>query len=110
LDIDNDHNRTPDGTIIDPRFDDAVCKRRVGTPNDFWGPRDGKRPHILFTTVSEAEGIDEEILKGEVLAILATMITQLEQPRNDDHNIIPVSDGVDPLFLKKFSSLKFAFD
>jgi hypothetical protein len=52
---------------------------------------------MLFTTVSEAKGIDETILKGEALAILATMITQLEQPRNEDHNIIPVSNGVDPL-------------
>jgi hypothetical protein len=32
-------------------------------------------PHILFTDVSDAKGIDETIVKGEVLAILAAMIT-----------------------------------
>ncbi|RHZ43228.1 uncharacterized protein CDV56_100528 [Aspergillus thermomutatus] len=48
------------------------------------------KPHVMFSLVHEYASDDNKLLRGEVLAILATMLTRLTSNEYQDHNVIPV--------------------
>lgn len=60
------------------------------TPIDAWQAPKGKT-HVMFTMAHGYQG-DERLLRGEVLAIVAAMITRLERRSLQSRNIIPVSN------------------
>lgn len=83
--------------VIDDDFDNSVF-HRVWTPRHIWEPRYENFPHAMFTMEHALlKNEQEDLLRGEVLAIAAAMITRLEQPDLKDHVIIPVSVYPHPL-------------
>lgn len=77
--------------ILHDVFDDDVLHSKNWYPKDAWQsgkPKD--QPHVMFTVAHEYEGNDNSLLRGEVLAIVATMLTRLERNSFKHHNIIPV--------------------
>ena len=77
-----------------------------GIWNDRWEPVNGYRapdgstqPHVMFTMAHKFKGSRKgrpTLLRGEVLAIVAAMITRLESKDYEEHNIIPVSRRPQP--------------
>ncbi|RLL93681.1 hypothetical protein CFD26_103290 [Aspergillus turcosus] len=72
-------------------FDDELLHSGKWRPNDAWRARSAlSKPHVMFTLVHEYPSVDNKLLRGEVLAILATMLTRLTSNEYRDHTVIPV--------------------
>ncbi|GIJ98463.1 hypothetical protein Aspvir_000580 [Aspergillus viridinutans] len=77
--------------IFHSLFDDEVLHSKHWYARDAWqSGKPQKQPHVMLTLAHEYEGNDSSLLCGEILAILATMLTRLESDFFKDHNIIPV--------------------
>ena len=79
---------------------DDELEETVAYQNDpIWSPiaslsakDESKHPHfIIFMSHYDTEGDDNHLLRGELLTILAMMITRMEHPSFEKHCIIPVS-------------------
>ena len=79
---------------------DDELEETVAYQNDpIWSPiaslsakDESKYPHfIIFMSHYDTEGDDNHLLRGELLTILAMMITRMEHPSFEKHCIIPVS-------------------
>lgn len=74
-------------------FDDELLHSGKWRPNDAWRARSAlSKPHVMFTLVHEYPSVDNKLLRGEVLAILATMLTRLISNEYRDHTVIPVGE------------------
>ncbi|RLL97217.1 hypothetical protein CFD26_106919 [Aspergillus turcosus] len=77
--------------IFHDAFDDDILHSKHWYPEDAWEsvkPED--QPHVMLTLAHEYEVKDDSLLRGEVLAIVATMVTRLESESFKHHSIIPV--------------------
>ncbi|KAN0079258.1 hypothetical protein V8E54_004472 [Elaphomyces granulatus] len=75
-------------TILDDDFVDTVFYSLKFHPTDMWLDHQG-RPHVMFCLEHDCES-DERLLPGELLAIVAIMLTRLRHPSFKSHSIIPV--------------------
>ncbi|KAF7182490.1 hypothetical protein CNMCM7691_002060 [Aspergillus felis] len=77
--------------IFHSAFLDDVFHSQHWYPLNAWQsgkPKD--QPHVMFTMAHEYEGKNSCLLRGEVLAIIAIMLTRLASDSLTEHNIIPV--------------------
>ncbi|KAL1968426.1 hypothetical protein VTN77DRAFT_1955 [Rasamsonia byssochlamydoides] len=76
-------------SVIHDAFEETVFNSMKWTPINAWQPPKGQ-PHVMFTMAHGYLGDEKLLLRGEVLAIVAAMITRLERRSLQSHNIIPV--------------------
>src|SRR5882762_2792317 len=81
-----------DTILLDDDFVDAVFYSLKFHPTDMWLDHQG-RPHVMFCLEHDCES-DERLLPGELLAIVAIMLTRLRHPSFKSHSIIPVSHNI----------------
>ncbi|GFF42940.1 hypothetical protein IFM58399_06781 [Aspergillus lentulus] len=77
--------------ILHEIFEDELFHSLKWHPNDAWRARFAlSKPHVMFTLIHEYPSDDNKLLRGEVLAILATILTRLTSNEYQDHTVIPV--------------------
>lgn len=81
--------------MMDDEFEETVACQNdpIWSPIASLSPKDGRKyPHfIIFMSHDDTEGDDNYLLRGELLTILAMMITRMEHPSFEKYCIIPVS-------------------
>lgn len=77
------------GDLIDEEFEYTTFYPSRREPRHAWYDREGA-PHVMFTIAHRFEGKDECLLRGELLAIIAVMITRRRCDDFAEHSIIPV--------------------
>lgn len=82
-------NRQFSNSIIHDFFYKTVWNSLTWRPVNAWKPPEGY-PHVMFMMEHGFQG-DDKLLRGEVLAIVAAMITRLQMPSLESHKIVPVS-------------------
>lgn len=82
-------NRQFSNAVIHDNFEHTVFNSTKWNPVGTWKPPEGY-PHVMFTMARGFQG-DDKLLRGEVLAIVAAMLTRLKIPSLRSHKIIPVS-------------------
>jgi hypothetical protein len=76
--------------ILHDVFEDELFHSLKWHPNIAWRARyASSKPHVMFTLIHEFPSDDNKLLRGEVLAILATMLTRLTSDAYRDHTVIP---------------------
>jgi hypothetical protein len=79
--------------ILHDIFDDELFHSLRWRPNDAYRARYAcSKPHVMFTWIHVYPSDENKLLRGEVLAILATMLTRLTSDDYRDHTVIPVGE------------------
>jgi hypothetical protein len=80
--------------ILDREMLSLLAKKsQRGLPYQSFICNDDSRPHVMFTFSHNVKGDDDDrLLRGELLAMLATMKTRLSSSRLKDHLVVPVSN------------------
>jgi hypothetical protein len=79
-------------STLDEDFVDTVFHSLNFHPTYVWLDRQG-HPHVMFCLRNDYES-DERLLRAELLAIVAVMLTRLRHPFFESHSIIPVSHNI----------------
>ncbi|KAJ9196909.1 hypothetical protein DTO164E3_4256 [Paecilomyces variotii] len=77
------------GNLVDEEFEYTCFYPSKREPRHGWYDLEGA-PHVMLTIAHRFEGKDECLLRGELLAIIAVMITRLRCDDFAEHSIIPV--------------------
>ncbi|KAJ9272790.1 hypothetical protein DTO212C5_1051 [Paecilomyces variotii] len=94
------------GELVDKEFHHTVYSSQERNTMKAWYILEGY-PHMMFTIAHSFKGREEYLLRGELLAITAAMITRLRSGYLPEHTIIPVGNLISSLSLQAFMCVLF---
>ena len=81
--------------MIHDDFEDYLVSERDWSPEEVWQARDREsKPHVLVTQAQALTGENDELLRSELLTLVAVMISRLEDENFQRHEIIPVGSSL----------------